>query len=86
MSKLFVGNISWDATEDDIRKAFEAVGTVVEVKLITDREHPNRHKGFGFVTMGSEEEAEKAIQELDGKEIAGRAVVVSKAREREERN
>lgn len=86
MSKLFVGNISWDATEEDIRKAFKAIGTVLEVKLVNDREKPGRHKGFGFVTMDSDEEAMRAIEELDGKEIAGRAVVVSKAREREERN
>lgn len=85
MSKLFVGNVSWDATEDDIRKLFETAGEVVEVILIMDRER-NRHKGFGFVTMGSEEEADNAIETLNEKELLGRPIVVNKAREREERN
>lgn len=77
-SKLFVGNISWNTTDDALKSFFEAVGTVVEVKIIIDK-RSGRSKGYGFVTMGSAEEAEKAIAELNGKDLDGRPIKVTKA-------
>ena len=82
--KLFIGSLAWGATEDELRELFETVGTVESATIITDRE-TGRSKGFGFVEMGSEEEAKKAVEELNGKELAGRALVVNEARPREER-
>lgn len=78
--KLFVGNLSWDVRDEQLKEAFEAVGTVEEAVVIIDR-MKNRSKGFGFVTMSTEEEAQKAIEELNEKEIDGRPVNVSEARE-----
>ena len=83
-SKLFVGNLSFNTTENDLQDTFAACGTVAEVNLITDR-MTGRSKGFGFVTMGTPEEAQNAIQTLNGKEVNGRAMNVSEARPREER-
>lgn len=83
-TKLFVGNLDFKVTENDLQDAFAAHGTVVEANLITDRT-TGRPRGFGFVTMGSPEEAQKAIEALNGKELGGRALNVSIAREREER-
>lgn len=86
-TKLFVGNISWDATEADIKAAFEEAGfVVVEVKLIMDRERDGRHKGFGFVTLDTEENAQKAMEEMNGKEIAGREIFIDEAREQKPRD
>ena len=82
--KLFIGSLAWGATEDELRELFETVGTVESATIITDRE-TGRSKGFGFVEMGSEEEAKKAVEELNGKELAGRALVVNEARPREDR-
>lgn len=84
MNKLFVGNLSYDTTENDLQDAFAAFGTVTEANLMMDRA-TNRPRGFGFVTMSSPEEAQKAIAGLNGKTIAGRAVTVNIARPREER-
>jgi RNA recognition motif-containing protein len=83
-TKLFVGNLSFDTTENDLQDAFAAHGTVVEVNLMMDRA-TGRPRGFGFVTMGSPEEAQKAIDGLNGKEVSGRALTVNVARPREER-
>ena len=83
-NKLFVGSISWNTTEEDLKAFFEQVGEVLEVKIITDRE-TRRSRGFGFVTMDSEEAAQKAIEELNGKELDGRELIVSLARPREEK-
>ncbi len=83
-AKLFVGNLSFNTTENDLQDAFAAHGTVVETNLMMDRES-GRPRGFGFVTMGSAEEAQKAIDALNGKEIDGRALTVNIARPREER-
>lgn len=77
-SKLFVGNLSWDSTEDSLRTHFGQVGEVVEVKIILDRQ--GRSKGFGFVTMSSAEEAQKAIEELDQAELDGRNLNVNEAK------
>ena len=77
-NKLFVGNISWSTSEDGLKTFFSQVGTVVEVKIITDR-NTGRSKGFGFVTMTTDEEAKKAMEELNGKELDGRALKVDVA-------
>ena len=77
-TKLFVGNLSFDTTENDLQDAFAAHGTVVEVNLMMDRA-TGRPRGFGFVTMGSPEEAQKAIDGLNGKEVSGRALTVNVA-------
>jgi RNA recognition motif-containing protein len=83
-TKLFVGNLSYDITENDLQDAFAAHGTVVEANLMMDRA-TGRPRGFAFVTMSSPEEAQKAIDALNGKELAGRALTVNIARPREER-
>ena len=83
-SKLFVGNLSFNTTENELQDAFAACGTVADVNLITDR-MSGRSKGFAFVTMGSPEEAQNAINTLNGKDVNGRAMNVSEARPREER-
>jgi cold-inducible RNA-binding protein len=81
-NKLYVGNISYQASEGDLEEAFGAHGKVVSVRIISDRD-TGRSKGFGFVEMESGDQAEDCIQNLDGKEIAGREVRVSIARERQ---
>ena len=83
-AKLFVGNLSFKITENDLQDAFAAHGTVVEANLMMDRVS-GRPRGFGFVTMGSPEEAQKAIDALNGKELDGRALTVNIARPREDR-
>jgi RNA recognition motif-containing protein len=83
-NKLYVGNLSFDTTENDLNDAFAAFGTVTEANLMMDRV-TNRSRGFGFVTMSSPEEAQKAIDGLNGKEMSGRALTVNVARPREER-
>jgi cold-inducible RNA-binding protein len=83
-TKLFVGNLSFNVTENDLQDAFAAFGTVTEVNLMLDRV-TNRPRGFAFVSMSSKEEAEKAIQAMNGKQLDGRALTVNEARPREER-
>ena len=83
-AKLFVGNLSFNITENDLQDAFAAHGTVIEANLMMDRA-TGRPRGFGFVTMSSPEEAQKAIDALNGKELGGRALTVNIARPREER-
>ncbi len=78
--KLFVGNLSWNVRDEELKEAFAPHGTVEEAVVIMDR-MKNRSKGFGFVTMSTEEEAQKAMEALNGQEIDGRAVNVSEARE-----
>ena len=82
--KLYVGNLSFDTTENDLQSEFEQFGKVVEAALVTDRE-TGRSRGFAFVTMGSPAEGEAAIKALEGKEFQGRALTVNEARPREER-
>src|SRR4051794_12297365 len=84
-SKLFVGNLSFNTTENELQDLFAASGTVTDVNLITDR-MSGRSKGFAFVTMGTPEEAQNAISSLNGKDVNGRAMNVSEARPREERS
>jgi RNA recognition motif-containing protein len=83
-SKLFVGNLSFNTTENDLQDAFAAHGTVTETNLMMDRVS-GRPRGFGFVTMSSPEEAQKAIAALNGAQLDGRALTVNVARPREER-
>ena len=83
-NKLFVGGISFDSSDDSLRDFFATVGTVDSAVIITDK-MSGRSKGFGFVEMSSEEEAQKAIAELDGKELDGRAIAVNVARPKTER-
>ncbi len=83
-TKLFVGNLDFKVTENDLHDAFAAHGTVVEANLVMDRA-TGQPRGFGFVTMRSPEEAQKAIDALDGKDLGGRAVKVNIARAREDR-
>jgi cold-inducible RNA-binding protein len=83
-SKLFVGNLSFNTTENDLNDAFAAFGSVTETNLMMDRE-TGRPRGFGFVTMSTPEEAQKAIEGMNGKDMDGRALTVNVARPREER-
>lgn len=80
--RLYVGNLPFSASEDDVRQLFEQNGrSVEEVHLVTDRE-TGRPRGFGFVEMGNGEDAQVAIQELNGQEFGGRNLTVNEARER----
>jgi len=83
-TKLFVGSLSWGVNDDMLAEFFAQAGTVESAKVIVDRD-TNRSKGFGFVEMSSDEEAKKAVDELNGKELDGRAINVSEAKPREER-
>ena len=78
-NKLYVGGIPYRSTEDDLKQAFEAAGTVVSASIISDR-MTGRSRGFGFVEMSSPEEAQAAIDALDGKDFDGRTLSVSFAR------
>jgi cold-inducible RNA-binding protein len=77
--KLFVGNIPYTVTEESLKELFKELTTIESIKLITDRD-TGRSKGFGFVELTSDEEAESAIKELNGKEIDGRKIIVSEAK------
>src|SRR5216117_792631 len=80
--KIFVGNLSFDTTSKDLEALFSQAGTCESVAVITDRS-TGQSRGFGFVEMSSNAEAQKAIQQLDGHELKGRALKVNEARERE---
>jgi RNA recognition motif-containing protein len=84
-NKLFVGNLSFNTTENSLQDAFAAHGTVLETNLMMDRE-TGRPRGFGFVTMSTPAEAEAAIASLNGTEFDGRALTVNVAKPREERS
>jgi cold-inducible RNA-binding protein len=84
-TKLFVGNLSFDITENDLQDAFAAHGTVSETNLMMDRT-TGRPRGFAFVTMATAEEAKKAIDALNGAMLGGRNLTVNEARPREERS
>jgi len=79
MKKLYVGNLSFDATEDELRHLFEPHGAVESAKLATDRD-TGRSRGFGFIEMTSDGEAESAIAALNGTQVGGRALTVNEAR------
>lgn len=84
MKKLFVGSISFDSSEESLKQKFEEVGPVVSAKIIFDR-FSGRSKGFGFVEMENEEDATKAVEELNGSMLDGREIVVNEAKPEGER-
>lgn len=81
---LFVGSLPWSVNDEQLAQIFGEAGSVDSARVITERD-TGRSKGFGFVEMATEEEAKKAIETLNGKEIEGRAITVNEARPREER-
>ena len=85
MKNLFVGNMSFQTTESDLRALFEPFGQITRVHLATDRE-TGRARGFAFVEMANDEEAAKAIAALDGKQVGGRNLKVNEARPKAERS
>lgn len=82
--KLFVGSLAWATTDQVLREAFEKAGTVVSAQVIVDR-MSGRSKGFGFVEMASEEEAQKAIEMWNNQDLDGRKIIVNEARPKEDR-
>jgi RNA recognition motif-containing protein len=83
-NKLYVGNLSFNTTENELQDLFATAGTVQEVILIQDK-MTGKSKGFGFVTMSTQEDAKKAISQMNGKTIGGRALTVNEARPKEDR-
>ncbi len=83
-AKLYVGGINYDTTDEGLKQHFSAAGNVASANIITDRE-TGRSRGFGFVEMATPEEAQKAIEMFDGKELDGRRLTVNEARPRPER-
>jgi len=81
-TKLYVGNLDYAVTGEQLKEHFSQAGTVVDAVVITDK-YSGRSKGFGFVELSSEEEAKKAIEMFDGKDFQGRAIKVNEARSRE---
>ncbi|MEM7479155.1 MAG: RNA-binding protein [Planctomycetota bacterium] len=84
MTNIYVGNLSFRASEDDVRTAFERYGDVSSVNIIMDRE-TGRSRGFAFVEMPNEEQAKEAIENINGQEVVGRNVTVNEARPRQDR-
>jgi len=80
--KLFIGNIEWGVTEDDLKELFGKHGEIEEAIIIKDN-MSGRSKGFGFITFSNEEDADKAMEELNGYELNERSLVVNEARQRE---
>ena len=85
MKNIFVGNLSFGATEGSVRSLFEAYGTVDRVSIVTDRD-TGQARGFGFVEMGANAEGDRAIAELNGRDLDGRALTVNEARPKAERS
>ena len=83
-TKLFVGSLAYAVTDDMLEEFFKQAGNVVSAKVIIDRD-TSRSKGFGFVEMGSEEEAKAAVEQLNGKELEGREIAVNEARPQQPR-
>jgi RNA recognition motif-containing protein len=81
---IYVGNLSYGMSEDELREAFAAYGDVASVKILTDRE-TGRSRGFGFVEMPNQSEGEAAVTQLNGKDVGGRSLRVNEARPRERR-
>jgi RNA recognition motif-containing protein len=80
--KLFVGGLSFNTTEESLRQAFSSFGTLVETKIITDRDS-GRSRGFGFVSFDNDDDAEQALQKVNGTELDGRTIRVDQATDRE---
>ena len=85
MKNIYVGNLSFEATEESVRALFEAYGTVGRVNIVTDRD-TGQPRGFGFVEMANDGEGEKAIAAMNGTELGGRALNVNEARPKAERS
>lgn len=85
MKNLFVGNLTFDTTEDTLRELFTPMGEVQQVRIMTDRD-TGKSRGFAFVEMANDEDAAKAIAALNGKEFGGRALTINEARPRPERS
>ncbi len=83
-NRLYVANLSYQTSEAELEEVFQQAGTVSSVQIVMDRE-TNRSRGFGFITMGSDAEAQAAIEQLNGQDLSGRALRVSEARPREDR-
>jgi RNA recognition motif-containing protein len=83
-NKLYVGNLAYSVRDEDLNQAFSQFGSVTSAKVMMDRD-TGRSKGFGFVEMGSDSEAQSAIEGMNGQSLSGRAIVVNEARPREER-
>jgi len=81
---LFIGSLAWEATDEDLQKAFAECGEVIEAKVIRFSD-TGRSKGFGFVEFADQESADKAMKEMNGKELAGRPIKVDYAKPREDR-
>jgi len=84
LKNIFVGNLSFGATEDSVRSLFEAYGQIERVSIVTDRE-TGQARGFGFVEMSNDAEGDRAISELNGRDLDGRAINVNEARPKENR-
>jgi RNA recognition motif-containing protein len=84
-SRLFIGSLSWDTSDESLRAFFEQAGTVQSAEVARDR-YTGKSKGFGFVEMGSDDEAQKAIKDLNGRELDGRSINVDEARPPRERS
>ena len=82
MNKLFVGSISFDSSEESLKEKFSEIGEVLSAKIITDK-FSGKSRGFGFVEMANEEDAKKAIEELNGTKLDGREIVVNEAKPKE---
>lgn len=81
-NKLFVGNISWDSSDEDLKNLFSEFGEVTSARIVTDK-FSGRSRGFGFVEMATDEQAKAAIEGLDGKDFMGREIAVNVARPKE---
>ncbi len=84
-TKLYVGNLSFNTSNEDLQELFGQAGTVESANIVEDRE-TGRSRGFGFIEMSSKEEAQTAIEQLNGKEVDGRSLTVNEAKPREERS
>lgn len=82
-NKLFIGNVSYEMSSDDLREAFAKFGDVVDANIVMDK-NSGRSRGFGFVEMKTEDEAKKAMEGLNGQEIGGRKIFVSEAKQKQE--
>lgn len=84
-TKLFVGSLPYSVDDNELESLFSEFGKVLSAKIILDRDHNNRSKGFGFVEFDSADEAKAAVAALDGKDVGGRTIVVNEARPQEKR-